>query len=79
MTIVTSRGAIEARARVTERLRPLTVAGQTVHQVAMPFHWGFSGPVTGDTANDLIALSGDPNVTIEEAKAFTCDVRSGRR
>jgi formate dehydrogenase major subunit len=79
MTIATARGAIEARARVTERLKPLTVAGQTVHQVAMPFHWGFSGPITGDAANDLIVLSGDPNVTIEEAKAFTCEVRSGRR
>ena len=79
MTISTARGRIEAKARVTERLRPLQVAGQTVHQVAMPFHWGFSGPVTGDIANDLTALSGDPNVTIEEAKAFTCDVRAGRR
>ena len=45
----------------------------------MPFHWGYAGAVAGDVANDLIALSGDPNVTIEEAKAFTCDVRAGRR
>jgi formate dehydrogenase major subunit len=79
MTISTTRGAIEARARVTDRLRPLKVAGQTVHQVAMPFHWGFSGPSKGHIANDLIALSGDPNVTIEDAKAFTCEVRAGRR
>jgi formate dehydrogenase major subunit len=79
MTISTARGAIEARARVTERMRPLKVAGRTVHQVAMPFHWGFSGAVTGDAANDLIVLSGDPNVTIEDAKAFSCDVRAGRR
>jgi formate dehydrogenase major subunit len=79
MTIATSRGEIEARARVTERIRPLRVAGQTVHQVAMPFHWGFSGASTGDIANDLIGLSGDPNVTIEDAKAFTCEVRAGRR
>jgi formate dehydrogenase major subunit len=79
MTIATARGAIEARARVTARIRPLEVAGQTVHQVALPFHWGFSGAATGDVANDLIVLSGDPNVTIEEAKAFTCEVRAGRR
>jgi formate dehydrogenase major subunit len=50
-----------------------------VHQVALPYHWGYAGAIPGDIANDLIALSGDPNVTIEEAKAFTCDVRAGRR
>jgi formate dehydrogenase major subunit len=79
MTIVTERAEIEARARVTERLRPLTIDGRAVHQVALPFHWGYGGGSPGDAANDLIALSGDPNVTIEEAKAFTCDVRAGRR
>jgi formate dehydrogenase major subunit len=35
--------------------------------------------VAGDSANDLIALSGDPNVSIQESKAFRCDVRAGRR
>jgi formate dehydrogenase major subunit len=79
MTIVTDRAEIEARAKVTERIRPLVIDGREIHQVALPWHWGFHGAVTGDVANDLIALSGDPNVTIEESKAFTCDVRAGRR
>ncbi|MDX6650911.1 MAG: formate dehydrogenase major subunit [Solirubrobacteraceae bacterium] len=79
MTISTDRADIEARARVTERMRPLNIDGRLTHQVAMPFHWGFSGAIPGDAANDLIALSGDPNVSIEEAKAFSCDVRAGRR
>jgi formate dehydrogenase major subunit len=79
MTIVTERAEIEARAKVTERIRPLVVDGRTIHQVALPWHWGYEGVDTGDAANDLIALSGDPNVSIEEAKAFTCDVRAGRR
>jgi formate dehydrogenase major subunit len=35
--------------------------------------------VVGDAANDLVALTGDPNVTIQETKAFRCDVRRGRR
>jgi hypothetical protein len=34
--------------------------------------------VTGDSINDLIALSGDPNTSIED-KTFTCQVRAGRR
>jgi formate dehydrogenase major subunit len=79
MTIVTGRAEIEARAKVTERMRPLTIDGRTVHQVALPWHWGYGGPSPGDAVNDLIMLSGDPNVSIEESKAFSCDVRAGRR
>jgi formate dehydrogenase major subunit len=47
--------------------------------VGLPWHWGYSGPHAGDSTNDLGALSGDPNVSIQESKAFTCDVRAGRR
>jgi formate dehydrogenase major subunit len=79
MTISTERAEIEARATVTQRMRPLEVAGRTVHQVGLPWHWGYSGATTGDAANDLLNLSGDPNVTIETTKAFTCEVRAGRR
>src|SRR4051812_2626831 len=79
MTIVTARAEIEARAKVTDRIRPLVVDGRAIHQVALPWHWGWGGGVPGDAANDLIALTGDPNVNIEESKAFTCDVRAGRR
>ncbi len=79
MTIVTERGEIEARARVTERMRPLRVEGRPVHQVALPWHWGYSGESRGDSLNDIGAISGDPNVSIQESKAFSCDVRAGRR
>jgi formate dehydrogenase major subunit len=79
MTIATARAEIEARAVVTDRIRPLVVDGAPVHQVALPWHWGYNGPYPGDSANDLGVLSGDPNVMIQESKAFTCDVRAGRR
>jgi formate dehydrogenase major subunit len=79
MTIVTERAEIEARAKVTERIRPLRVDGRVIHQIALPWHWGYSGLSVGDTANELVALSGDPNVSIQDDKAFTCDVRAGRR
>lgn len=79
LTVVTLRSAIEARALVTRRLRPLRIDGRTVHQVALPFHWGTTGPHRGDAANDLIGLSGEPNVTIHESKALTCAVLPGRR
>ena len=79
MTIETARGEIEARAIVTDRMRPLRVNGQFVHQVAMPWHWGYRGLYTGDSTNNLVVISGDPNVSIQESKAFTCNVRAGRR
>jgi formate dehydrogenase major subunit len=79
MTITTARGEIEARAKVTERIRPLRVEGRIIHQVGLPYHWGYAGNDVGDSTNDLGVISGDPNVSIQESKAFTCDVRAGRR
>jgi formate dehydrogenase major subunit len=76
---MTARAEIEARAVVTQRIRPLHVDGRVIHQVGLPYHWGYDGGVRGDIANDLGVLSGDPNVSIQESKAFTCDVRAGRR
>jgi formate dehydrogenase major subunit len=78
-TIVTARSAIEARVMVTERIRPLRVAGRVVHQVGLPWHWGVNGLTFGDAANELTHLSLDPNVHIQEDKAFACDIRPGRR
>jgi formate dehydrogenase major subunit len=78
-TLVTSRSAIEARVMVTDRLRPLRVQDRVVHQVWVPYHWGYTGLVTGDAANDLFGVALDPNVLIQESKVTTCDVVPGRR
>jgi formate dehydrogenase major subunit len=78
-TIVTARTAIEARVMVTDRLRPLEIDGRTLHQVGLPYHWGFRGLTTGGSANDLFPLALDPNVHIQEVKAASCDIRPGRR
>jgi formate dehydrogenase major subunit len=78
--ISTPRGRIDAHALVTNRIRPLVINGQTVHQVALPWHFGHRGLVTGDVANDLIAMSEEPNVRIMESKALLCRVaRSAER
>jgi formate dehydrogenase major subunit len=76
---MTPRSMIEARALVTSRVRPLTVQGRKVHQVGLPYHWGRRGLATGDTVNDLLAISEEPNVRIMETKALICDIRPGRR
>ncbi len=72
--IITPRGEIQAKALVTRRLQPLTVAGKTIHHVGLPWHWGYQGVVTGSVVNDLSLLVGDPNVSIHEGKAFVCNV-----
>jgi formate dehydrogenase major subunit len=78
-TIVSARNAIEARVLVTPRMRPLRLAGRTVHQIGLPFHWGPNGLARGDSMNALSAIALDPNVHIQEVKALTVDVRPGRR
>jgi formate dehydrogenase major subunit len=78
-TIVTARSAIEARVLVTDRVRPVKMGGKLVHQVGLPYHWGQRGLTTGGAANDLAHMALDPNVHIQEVKAFTCDIRPGRR
>ncbi len=81
-TIVSPRAVIEARVLVTERMTPLEINGQTVHQVGVPYHWatgGTSAVVHGDSANDLIGIVLDPNVQIQESKVGSCDIRPGRR
>jgi formate dehydrogenase major subunit len=78
-TISTARGEIEARVLVTRRIPPLRVRGRRVQQIGLPYHWGGTGLVRGDAANELIAFVADPNVSIQESKALTGDIRAGRR
>jgi formate dehydrogenase major subunit len=79
VTVTTARGEIEARALVTQRMTPLQVYGRTVHQVGLPWHFGWAGLAHGDVVNNLSAIVADPNVTIHEGKTFTCNLRKGRR
>jgi formate dehydrogenase major subunit len=78
-TITTMRALVEARVMVTDRIKPMRVAGRTVHHVGMPYHWGSNGLVKGDVVNDLLPISEEPNVRIMETKALLCNIRPGRR
>ncbi len=79
VTISTARGAIETRVLVTDRLQPLTVMGRRLHQIGLPWHYGYEGLARGAVANDLTALVEDPDSFIHEAKALTCAIRAGRQ
>lgn len=78
VVLSTARGEIETRAMVTARLRPFEIGGKRVYQIGMPFHFGWEGYATGDIANVLSSVVGDPNTSIHEGKAFTCNLRKGR-
>jgi formate dehydrogenase major subunit len=60
---------------VTKRFKPYQLKGKTVHQIGMPWHFGYKGIATGSTANRLTPHIGDANSFIPEYKAFLCDVR----
>jgi formate dehydrogenase major subunit len=79
LTIVTSRAAIEGRVMVTDRIKPVAVQGRRIHQVGVPYHWGWKGLTQGGAGNDLSGIVLDPNVHIQEVKALTCEVLPGRR
>ncbi len=78
-TIFTSRAVIEARVMVTGRVKPMILQGKEFHSVGLPYHWGSRGLVTGDSANDLLQITLEPNAHINETKGLTCDIMPGRR
>ena len=78
VVLSTARGEIETRALITRRLRPFEIDGHTVYQIGMPWHYGWSGYATGDIANALTSVVGEPNTSIHENKSLTCNLRKGR-
>ncbi len=72
--VKSARGQVTMVAMVTKRFKPFYLNGRTVHQVGMPWHWGYTGLSTGDSANVLTPHVGDANTMIPEYKAFLVDV-----
>ena len=48
--------------------------GQEVEVIGLPWHFGYQGLATGDSANSLTPRVGDPNTTIPEFKAFLVNI-----
>jgi formate dehydrogenase major subunit len=77
VTVSSARGKVWAIAMVTERLKPFKVMNTTIHQIGLPWHYGWQFPVDGsggDSANILTPTIGDPNTMIPESKAFMVNV-----
>ena len=79
--VSSGRGMVEAVAMVTGRFKPFTIMGQTIHQVGLPWCYGWLQPEDGgDSANLLTPSVGDPNTRIPETKAFMVNVEKiGKR
>ncbi len=72
--VKSKRGEVVMRALVTKRFKPFQMNGKTIHQIGMIWHFGYTGLVTGDSANVLTSYIGDPITTIPEYKAFLVNV-----
>ncbi|MCP4668114.1 MAG: hypothetical protein GY849_17325, partial [Deltaproteobacteria bacterium] len=76
VNVESARGKIWAIAMVTYRFRPFKIQGNVIHQVGLPWHFGWVHPKDGgDSANLLTPSAGDPNTRIPETKAFMVNVK----
>jgi len=90
VTASSIRGEVDAVAIVTARFKPFKIDGNTVHQVGLPWHYGWVTTkmreyalgdkkpevfTFGDSANLLTPFIGDANTMIPETKAFMVNVK----
>jgi formate dehydrogenase-N alpha subunit len=78
VTVSSARGEIWAIAVVTGRFKPFTIMGNTVHQIGLPWCYGWQYPEDGsggDSANILTPSIGDANTMIPETKAFMVNIQ----
>ena len=76
--VESARGSLWAIAIVSPRMHPLTIQGQTVYQIGMPWCFGWQMPHDGsggDSSNLLTPSVGDANTGIPETKVFMANVR----
>jgi len=89
VTVKSIRGEVDAVAVVTARVQAFTINGKTVHQIGIPYHYGWVTSAErrynvndkkpelftfGDSANLVTPNIGDANTMIPESKCFMVDV-----
>ncbi len=77
VTVSSARGKVWAIAWVTDRFKPFKVMNTTVHQIGLPWCFGWQRPEDGsggDSSNLLTPTIGDANTMIPESKAFMVNV-----
>lgn len=77
--VESARGELDAVAIVTGRFKPFKIGDQVVHEVGMPWCFGWITPKDGgDSSNLLTPNVGDPNTMIPESKAFMVNVTKAK-
>jgi formate dehydrogenase major subunit len=74
LKVSSARGCMGGRACVTKRFKPFKVDGKVVHEIGIPWHYGYEGLAKGCSANCLTPHVGDANTMIPEFKAFLCEI-----
>lgn len=74
VTVRSNRGEIKAFAHVTGRLKPLSIDGKKIHQIALPWHYGWAGNAGGEVTNKLTSFIGDGTSGVPEYKIFQVDL-----
>jgi formate dehydrogenase major subunit len=87
--VSSARGEVETTAIVTARFKPFNIDGNLIHEVGIPWHYGWITTkdrtynrgdkkaevfTFGDAANLLTPTIGDANTMIPESKAFMVNV-----
>jgi len=74
--VASARGSLECTAIVTKRFKPFKIAGKIVHEIGIPWHFGWRWPESGaeESANLLTPSTADPNTRIPESKAFMVNI-----
>jgi formate dehydrogenase major subunit len=74
--VTSARSSYIAKAMVTRRIKPMTIAGKKTYQIGIPIHWGYKGLSDGRAeadqlpANMLSPTVTDPNAYTPEFKGF---------
>lgn len=79
VSMISARGKVTGYALVTARFKPFAITDadgtkKVVHEIGVPWHFGYMGIATGDSCNILTPHAGDANTNIPEYKAFLCNL-----
>ena len=74
--VTSARATYEAKAMVTQRIRPMTIDGKKMYQIGIPIHYGYrgiqedAGRTSRSLTNSLSPTTTDPNAYTPEFKGF---------
>ncbi len=74
--VSSDRGSVKCVAIVTKRFKPFKIGNKKIHEIGMPWHYGWRWPDRKEkaSANLLTPPAGDANTRIPETKAFMVNV-----